>query len=378
MFVSNFWDVAPSGAYNLTHSHYESLSSITGGGGSIISTLFKDDTEKPEAGKISIRCSRNIVDSMRNRLHGKVYYYSNEAEDKILDAVREGKYSFVFMDQFIYGSAVKKIKQEFPDLPVLVFYHSVTGNFLDSMRRIPFSLKYPLRVWDYLNYRRHERLSAEYADASIILNERDGSIFRKRYGREPELYLPMCLIDTAHIAEVRKKDDEFNILFVGGARHSPNLDGIKWFAVNVMPHLDSRVVLHLVGTSMDEFRDAKEFRDNDRIRLTGRVESLDDFYNMADLVVAPIFYGNGMMTKVAEAMMYGKNFLASRHAINGYDGFDECVCDTSEDFIRKINGLIASGPERYNPAMRKVYEERYSIEAMAGMLRKLLTDKHII
>ena len=129
---------------------------------------------------------------------------------------------------------------------------------------------------------------------------------------------------------------------------------------------------------MDKFRDAKGFRNNDRIRLTGRVESLDDFYNMADLVVAPIFYGNGMMTKVAEAMMYGKNFLASRHAINGYDGFDECVCDTSEDFIRKINGLIASGPERYNPAMRKVYEERYSIEAMAGMLRKLLTDKHII
>ena len=246
------------------------------------------------------------------------------------------------------------------------------------MSHIPFTLRYPLRIWDYVNSKRQQELSAKYADAVVILNERDRNNLMKHYGRDADLILPICFRDTAHIAEVKKKHDEFNILFVGGAKHSPNLHGIKWFAVNVMPYLDSRAVLHLVGTDMDTFRDDKEFRGNYRIKMTGRVESLDDFYNMADIVVAPIFYGAGMMTKVAEAMMYGKNFLASRHAINGYDGFDDCVCDSAEDFIRKINGLIASGTERYNPAMRKVYEERYSVEAMTDMLRKLLTDMHII
>ena len=334
--------------------------------------------EKPESGKVSLRCSRNRLDAIRNRINGKIQGYSNEAEDQILDIVRNGSYDFVWFDEWMYGSTVKKLKHEFPKLPLFVFYHTTARPFLEMMSHIPLSLKYPMRIWDYWLFRRGEKLSALYSDANVILNERDKSIFTQRYGARNILMLPMCLRDTAKIAEVPKNPGEFNLLFVGGGVHKPNVDGIKWFAKNVMPKLDQRAVLHIVGNKMDDFRDAPEFRGNDRIRVTGRVDSLDEFYNMADLVVSPIFYGGGMMTKVAEALMYGKNFLATHHALNGYDGLEHCRCDTAEEFAAKINELIASGVDRYNPELRKIYEQRYSLEAMKNTLREFLTQQHII
>ena len=40
--------------------------------------------------------------------------------------------------------------------------------------------------------------------------------------------------------------------------------------------------------------------------VVGEVESLAQWYHDAYFVVAPIFDGSGMKTKVAEALMYGK------------------------------------------------------------------------
>ena len=375
----------PCGAYNLTHAHYDSLNRIACGGGELISTLSKDRKEKPEQGKLSLKCSKNVFTSIRNRLHGKISGYSTEAEDKIISIAKEGRYSFVWLDQFTYGSTVRKLKREIPSLPVFVFYHTVATPFITRMRHMPltlrympFILEYPLRIWDEILRRNNEKLSAQNSDANIILNDRDGSLFKKRYGFEADMTLPICLADKAHIAPVRQSSDEFNMLFVGGALHRPNLDGIRWFVVNVMPRLDSCAVLYLAGSTIDLLRNDKDFSGNDRIRILGRVENLDDIYNMTDLVIAPIFFGGGMMTKVAEALMYGKHFLATTHALNGYEGLDDYRCDTADEFAEKINRLIASGTERYIPELRKIYDEKYSLDAMTEMLRKFLSDRNII
>ena len=97
------------------------------------------------------------------------------------------------------------------------------------------------------------------------------------------------------------------------------------------------------------------------------------------LVVVPILYGEGMMTKVAEAMMYGKNILATSHALNGYHEIEEsCRCDTPEEYISRINAMIENGTERFNPEMRKIFEEQYSINAMVNTIRESLKQHGIL
>jgi glycosyltransferase involved in cell wall biosynthesis len=54
------------------------------------------------------------------------------------------------------------------------------------------------------------------------------------------------------------------------------------------------------------------------VRLLGRVDDLDHFYDMLDVVVAPMMYSTGLKIKVAEALSHGKAVVATA---NGFDGF---------------------------------------------------------
>lgn len=335
----------------------------------MISTPTRQMQVIPEDNKIILKRSKNYLGEYVNYLCRRIY--SLDAENIIINMLKDDVYDFVWFDERKFGSTIRKIKCLWPTLPVLTFYHSVIPSdiiFHNAYRGI----------LHYIVFKQQERLSAQYSDASIILNERDRKTLRKHYGHDADLILPICYIDTATIYSAARNSDEFNILFVGGWRHKPNREGIIWFVKNVMPYLDRKAVLLLAGMNMKMCLDIPEIRDNDRIKVFSDVENLDEVYNMADLVISPIFTGAGMMTKIAEAMMYGKNYLATTHALCGYDADEICRCDTAEEFITRINHMVNSGFPRFNPAMRKLYEDKYSVNAMSNTLAKFFRQKGII
>lgn len=384
LFVANRFDSPPAGGTALCHAHYKALCKVTDWDGEIISILSRKYRERPEPNKISVRSERNIFDNLLNTLAGKQSgygtTYSTKAENEIISIVKEGTYDFIWFDECIYGSTIQKIKRICPNIPMYAFSHVVVAEekILPAVRRNIFNPKGLLRILKSRNYLNQQRLSAEYADVNVILNDRDMTTFTSLHGSRPHLMLPACFIDSANIMPAERESDEFNIFFIGVSMKQ-NIDGIKWFAVNVMPKLDSRAKLIVAGNGMDRLKNEPEFRDNPKINVAGRVESLDSYYNMADLVIVPILYGEGMMTKVAEAMMYGKNILATSHALNGYHEIeDSCRCDTPEEFITRINAMIENGTERFNPEMRKIFEEKYSVNAMANTLRESLMQRGII
>ena len=380
LFVSEYIDSVPCGARTNARVHLKSIQSLADGGG-VLSLLAKINSEiVPEEGRIYVRCRRNHFDSLRNLMAGNIAGYSSGAENRILAEIRNNSFDLVWFDNKLFGSTVRMIKQEFPALPVYVFYHTVADmNIAQSVKTNLRNNKFkaPFKVWSYINILRQERLSAEYADASILLNERDRAVFMKQYGKDADLLLQTCQEDIARIVQVARTDGEFSLLFVGGGRHMQNVDGIRWFAANVMPYVKEGVVLNIVGLGMEQWRGLPEFR-SPRVKIVGGVDSLDDCYNAADAAVMPIFYGPGMITKVTEALMYGKNFLATSHALNGYDGLEDFRCDTAEEYIARINGMAASGVERFNPALRKIYEERYSVEAATRILRGFFVRRKLL
>ncbi|MBR4195927.1 MAG: glycosyltransferase [Synergistaceae bacterium] len=381
LYIANRYDAHPAGGTQIARSHYKILCSIAAEG-TVISLLGKDKEERPEPGKISVRAWRSRLSSAVGAVTGKRTYmahYCAEAENDILRIVREGSYDFIWFDDCIYGSTIRKIKQFRPEIPVFVFYHIVMpGSLREVLRQNRRKIRGVLGLLKYANFIRQQKLSALHADVNVLLNERDSATFTKIYGQRNQLMFPACFADTANIEPAEKISGEFNMFFVGLGGHDPNIEGIRWFAREVMPAIRPEAKLSVVGTNMDKnLKDAPEIKDNPRITVKGRVESLDPYYNSADVVIVPIFSGAGMMTKVAEALMYGKNILATGHALNGYDGLEKCRCDTAEDFIARINSMIETGSQRYNPAMRKIYEEKYSLPAMENILREYLREKGI-
>ena len=114
----------------------------------------------------------------------------------------------------------------------------------------------------------------------------------------------------------------------------------------------------------------KNFKD---VIFTGKINDLSKIYKNANLVVAPIFSGSGMKTKIAEAASYGKTVFGTSEAINGYEKFLNkicIVCDDEDNFIKKINnyGELINLEEN----VLKIYHKNYSIEAMNLNFTKLI------
>lgn len=88
-----------------------------------------------------------------------------------------------------------------------------------------------------------------------------------------------------------------------------------------------------------------------------------------------------MKTKTAEALMYGKEYLATSEALEGYENSGIKPCDTAEEFIARIESLIRHKPEKFNSSMREVYLRNYSIESCALkmniLFEKILERKRI-
>ncbi|WP_176559950.1 glycosyltransferase [Teichococcus rhizosphaerae] len=54
------------------------------------------------------------------------------------------------------------------------------------------------------------------------------------------------------------------------------------------------------------------------VRLLGRVDTMDEFYDSVDIVLGPMSFSTGLKIKIGEAMSYGKGVIAHSHCFEGY------------------------------------------------------------
>jgi len=95
------------------------------------------------------------------------------------------------------------------------------------------------------------------------------------------------------------------IAFVGGMRHAPNPDAVRWLAAEILPHVwarDPSIECQLVGADWPE---PVWGRLDPRLRLTGPVERLDEVFDRVRLTVAPLRFGTGIKGKVLDSFAAG-------------------------------------------------------------------------
>ena len=166
-------------------------------------------------------------------------------------------------------------------------------------------------------------------------------------------------------------NNEKYILFVGGSFYG-NIHGIKWFIKNVVPEIDVKLIL--VGFGLENYRSSLEV--NNKVKVVASADSLYELYKDALFVIAPIFKGSGMKTKVAESLMFGKIILATKEAASGYDSVPRDVlieCFDKNKFIEFINKFSANNNSKFNQKSRDIYEEFYSLDAGINRFKKMFS-----
>ena len=133
-----------------------------------------------------------------------------------------------------------------------------------------------------------------------------------------------------------------NLLFIGTS-YAANIDGAKYFIEHVLPLVRERfpeVRLQVVGTVCQALN-----ADIPGVDLMGVVDSLDDAYTRADIVVNPVLTGTGLKTKTVEALGHAKPLVTTACGAEGIEdaaGVAFLMADEPAAMAAHISSLLES------------------------------------
>ena len=353
--------------------HYQALKEIFGDKNIIVVSLALEKDQNPEGAYKFPRYTK--FGKIKRYLEGNTCYLSNDIIKQICKLIQKHEINSIFIDESIFGTLVRKIKKMYKNIKVVTFYHDIESVLYKEWLKEK-GIKF---IFEYFTSVHGEKLNQKYSDINLVLNHRDRRIFIEQYGRQPEGELPMAVQapnftekDMSELKEYKLQHKKM-ILFVG-AYYFPNVNGLKWFAQNVMINLPEKYCLLVVGRGMEKIRDQySAFRN---IIIVGEVQNLAAYYNNADIVVAPIFEGGGMKQKTAEAFAYGRCFIGTDESMMGYEdaiGIPGIFCcNTGDEMVEAIRQIDNEDAYGYHNDIYLHYVKHYSFEAAKNNLRKIM------
>ena len=141
-----------------------------------------------------------------------------------------------------------------------------------------------------------------------------------------------------------QKDFDFtkrkDLLFVGGFRHTPNVDAVKWMCKKIMPLINKAlpdVKLHIVGSNPTAEVNALASKN---VVCHGFLseEELARLYDCSRVSVVPLRYGAGIKGKVLEAMYNGLPVVSTSIGTEGIVDIEQYIENTDDEssFANKV------------------------------------------
>ena len=291
----------------------------------------------------------------------------------IKEIIKKNNINKIFIDGSNLGLLAREVKLSFSDIKIFTFFHNIEVKFFfDAFKRAKSLHSFGVFFANYFA----EKKAVKYSDKIICLTKDDSNLLERIYRKTANFILPLALEDQFFESTNQKKysnEKEKYILFVGGLFYA-NEFGIKWFIKNVSPFISFKT--YIIGSGFEKLKE--EFEQYRNVRVIGKVDELSPWYLNAQYIIAPIFEGSGMKTKVAEAFMFGKKILATRSALAGYDNLPEYsyyLCNTSKEYIDTIESLVDSNYSNFDENIRNIYEKKFSLSSSQTILSSILMGK---
>lgn len=376
LFISNYLYGESCGSKTCAYAHWDVLRKAYGKDNVFTMALVgKEGSFIPiEEENFYIK---TVSGHFTHRLFNFIVGYTGKINEHIVKdivaIIRKNNISIVFFDDSIYGKAIKRLKKYNLNCRYITYYQDVKRNLCKYWIKKDIK-KTPV----YLQLMLNEYLAQKYSDFNLLLNDREVREYKKYYHKNPEMLFPVVMSVPSIPEKIEEKSHFFEILFVGGY-YFPNVNGIDWFIKEVFSKLKGDYKLTIIGNNMDKLQNL--YVNIDNVVIKGHVDDLSTYYNVADVIVGPIFEGAGMKVKTAEAFSYGKCFVGTDESLEGYienvstDLTNHYIyqCNTAEEFINVLNYMnLKKSIKKYNPEVRLFFEENYSIDVVAEKLTNVL------
>ncbi|HEY0505001.1 MAG TPA: glycosyltransferase [Lysobacter sp.] len=241
---------------------------------------------------------------------------------------------------------------------VVVCRHYVMREWLPLLRRHAPQAKVVFDTIDlhYLRERRGAELSQDAAlmrasertraleldviarsDATLVVSDIERTLLAQDApGAQVEVLSNLHRVHGAGLAFEARND----LVFVGGFRHPPNVDAVRWFVGEVFPRVRERlpgVRFHCIGGDVPA--EVQALASQAGVEVHGHVPDIDPYMDGARVAVAPLRFGAGVKGKVNLSMAHGQPVVATACAVEGMhlrDGVDVLVADDADAFADAI------------------------------------------
>ena len=359
--------------------HYRALCEIYGKKNIFTINLSLTECEKHSENYISYGKYKTVAERLKRWIQGNMMYINNKIITEICSIVKNNNIKVIFIEDSEFGNLVNRLKNDCEGCRVFSFYHDIKADlykqWMNNERTFKSKIEYTIEI-------RQEYVNQKYADINMVFNERDAKKFQAYYGKRPDVIIPLPApvptISDNIMNSITAKDDKKNILFVG-KKYYPNLVGFKWFVDNVLPSLTDNIQVDVVGRGLEELRN--EYSDP-RINVIGGVESLNPYYENADIVIAPLFDGGGMKSKTVEALSFGKIFVGTEESLFGFwEEMDSDIrgktcyqCNTPEEWIQTINNLANDDIQKFNEDVFELFKAKFSYDVIRDQLKAIMEE----
>jgi GT2 family glycosyltransferase/predicted nucleic acid-binding Zn-ribbon protein len=254
-----------------------------------------------------------------------------------------------------------------------LIFDTVDLHFLREQRRADLEDSPVLRI-GASETKKKELGFINQADLTLVVSPVECEIL-KREAPHAEVEI-VSNIHPVH-GNARVFQDRKDLLFIGGFRHLPNIDAVKWLVSDIFPELRERlpgVQLHIIGSDCPP--DVQVFSGND-VNVLGYVPNLEPYLQQCRLTVVPLRYGAGVKGKINMSMRYGVPVVSTAAGVEGMflrDGQDVMVADTPTAFVEAVCRVYEDQAlwEKLSQAGLENVRRHFSFEVAEATLRGIL------
>jgi len=320
-----------------------------------------------------------VVAIFRSGPYHAQIFSSNEMRQAISDWLSQYHYDCVFLCKSdLMGLFLGNQKRGAPAI-VIDQIASEPDTWENLIRNHP---KWYYRVYAQLNYHkvlRFIRRAYDRAAAVICITERDANITRQQHPHARVVVVPSGVDPAAYVP---RDDPDYTpqTLLFSGTGAARNVDAMRWYLESVHAHVKAECpeikVLWIGNVERSKIPFVKKCPE---LKLTGFVEDPVPCFNKGAIFIAPFRMGEGMKTKIVEAMAMGKVIVSTSMGVQGIDvaGLPFVrVADTPEAFAQELLQFLKNPPktEKLGACARAYALERYPWDVVLTPLDELLDD----
>jgi len=167
------------------------------------------------------------------------------------------------------------------------------------------------------------------SDLSLLISDAEMDVLHTQFAVSPDI-LHRCpfMFEPHHLHETTPAFEErAHFITIGNFRHAPNMDAVIWLKQQIWPRIRARLSdAHIPDAEMHVYgayappKALALHQPDEGFHVLGRVEDVNAVMQQARLCLAPLRFGAGIKTKLADAMLNGTPSVTTSIGAEGMCG----------------------------------------------------------